>query len=58
MAVMLEGNTLSDALTNVSSVISTVTTTITGNSILFTLFAGGLVAMGAKLFRKIKNSVK
>ncbi len=53
----MEGG-IGDALTNVTTVLSTVTTVITGSPILMTMFAGGLIAVGAKAFKAIKNAVK
>lgn len=54
----MEGSTLASALTNMSSVLSTVVSTITGNVIMFTMFAGGLMVVGAKVFKRIKNASK
>lgn len=56
--LLTSGTTLSDALTNFGSVLTQVTSTITGNVILFTMFAGGLLAVGAKVFKRIKNASK
>lgn len=58
MGIFLSGEGVTSYLTDVSSVLSTVTTTITGSPILMTMFATGLIAVGAKAFKKIKNSVK
>lgn len=49
---------MSTALTNITSVLTTVTTIITGNDVLMTMFAGGLLVVGAKVFKRIKNAVK
>ena len=49
---------MSDAITNVLSVLTAVTGVITGSEILMTMFAGGLFVVGAKVFKRIKNSVK
>ena len=49
---------MSTALTNIESVLTSVTTIITGNDILMTMFAGGLLVVGAKVFKRIKNAVK
>lgn len=46
------------ALSNMDSVLGSVVTVITGNAIIYTMFAGGLLAVGAKVFKKIKNAVK
>ena len=49
---------MSDALSNFTTVMTNLTGVITGNDILMTMFAGGLLVVGAKVFKKIKNSVK
>ena len=49
--------TMATALANMSSVLTTVATIITGNEILFTMFAGGLLVVGARVFKRIKNAV-
>lgn len=49
---------MASALSDISDVLTTVVEIITGNSILFTCFAGGLVIVGAKVFKRIKNAVK
>ena len=49
---------MSTALTNFTSVLTSVVGIITGNEIMFTMFAGGLLVVGAKVFKKIKNAVK
>ena len=50
--------TLSSALTDATSVVSSVVGIITDNAILLAMFAGGLLAVGAKVFKKVKNSAK
>ena len=40
------------------SIISAITTFITGNVIMMTMFAGGLFVVGAKVFKRIKNASK
>lgn len=50
--------TLSSALTDASSVVSSVVSIITGNAVLMAMFAAGLLTVGAKVFKRIKNSVK
>lgn len=50
--------TLATALTSFGSVMTQVWTTISGNEGLFVMFAGGCLAVGAKVFKKIKNAVK
>ncbi len=50
--------TIASALSNMSTVLTSVAGIITGNEIMFTMFAGGLLVVGAKVFKKIKNAVK
>lgn len=52
------GVSISSALTDFSSVLTSVVGVITGNPILLTMFAGGLIAVGAKVFKSIKNASK
>lgn len=52
---MAEG-ALSTALSNISTVISSVVGIISGNTILMTMFAGGLIIVGAKVFKKLKKA--
>lgn len=52
----MEGGTLTSALSDITTVLSTVTSIITGNAILFTMFAGGLVAVGARVFKSISRA--
>lgn len=49
---------MAEAITNVTTVLTSVTTFITGSPILMTMFAGGLFVVGARVFRSIKKSVK
>lgn len=53
----MDGNTISSALSDFGTVMSNLVSIITGNAILFTMFAGGLLAVGAKIFRKIRHAV-
>lgn len=46
------------ALTNIGTVMTSLVGIITGNPIIFTMFAGGLLITGAKVFKRIKNAVK
>ena len=55
---MGEVSALSTALTNIGSVLTTTVGIITDNPILMTCFAGGLLVVGAKVFKRIKNAVK
>ena len=50
--------TLATALTSFTSVMTQVWTVISGNEGLFVMFAGGCLAVGARVFKKIKNAVK
>lgn len=54
----METSTISTALTSMGTVLGSVVDIITDNSIMFTMFAGGLLVVGAKVFKKIKNAVK
>lgn len=56
--VLAEGTALSNGLTDFSSVMTSVVGIISDNAVLMTIFCGGLLAVGAKVFRKIKNAVK
>lgn len=49
---------MSTALTNFGTVLTTVATFIQGNEIMMTMFAGGLLVVGAKVFKRIKNASK
>lgn len=49
---------MADAITDVTSVLTAVTGVITGSTVLMTMFACGLFVVGAKVFKRIKNSVK
>lgn len=55
---VMEGSALTTALTNITSVMSTVGSIITGNVVLMTMFAGGLLTVGATVFKRLKNAVK
>lgn len=49
---------MSQALTDFSTVLTSLVNVIEGNAILMTMFAGGLFAVAAKVFKRIKNAVK
>lgn len=49
---------MSTALSNFGDVMTSIVGIITDNNILFTMFAGGLLVVGARVFKKIKNAVK
>ena len=53
----MEAGSISTALSDFGTVMTNLVNIITGNSILFTMFAGGLLAVGAKIFRKIRHAV-
>lgn len=55
---MGETSGIASALGDFATVMTNVASIITGNPIIFTMFAGGLLVVGAKVFKKIKNSVK
>lgn len=48
----------STALSNFVDVLGEVSEFIGDSAILMTMFAGGLMVVGAKVFKRIKNSVK
>lgn len=48
---------MSTGLTNFSTVLTTVVGIIEDNAVLMTMFCGGLLIVGAKVFKKIKKSV-
>lgn len=54
----METMNLTTALTSFVSVMTQVWNVISGNEGLFVMFAGGCLAVGAKVFKKIKNAVK
>ena len=47
---------MSGAITNFVSILTEVTTVITGSDVLMTMFVGGLFVVGAKVFKKIKKA--
>lgn len=56
--VVFEATALEAALANMGTALTTVVGTITDNTILMTMFAGGLLAVGAKVFKRIKHAAK
>lgn len=56
--VVLEATALEGALASMTTVLTKVVGTITDNTILMTMFAGGLLAVGAKVFKRIKRAAK
>lgn len=45
-------------LSDFADVMTSVVGIITGNAVLMTIFCGGLLAVGAKVFKRIKRAVK
>lgn len=56
--ITAEAPTLAEALSNFSTVMTSLVGIIEGNTVIFTMFAGGLLVVAAKVFKRIKNSVK
>lgn len=56
--MILDGVTLSGALTDATSVVTSVIGIITDNAILLTMFASGLLVVGAKVFKGLKRASK
>lgn len=54
---METGSTIASALSDFGTVMTNLVGIITGNAILFTMFAGGLLAVGAKIFKRIRHAV-
>lgn len=55
---MMETMNLTTALTSFVGVMTQVWNVISGNEGLFVMFAGGCLAVGARVFKKIKNAVR
>lgn len=49
--------TISSALTDFTSVLNSTINVIQGNAVLMTMFVGGLMAVAARIFRKLKKAV-
>lgn len=49
---------VTQGVTDILSVVTTMITTITGNAILAALLAAGFVTVALKLFKRMKRSVK
>lgn len=58
MPTVFEAVTMSTGITNVVSALESVTGIITGSEVLMTMFCGGLLVIGAKVFKRIKNASK
>lgn len=50
--------TIATMITSFSTVMTSLVGIITGNTVLYTLLAGSLVATAAGVFKRIKNAVK
>lgn len=53
----MEANTISTALTNIGSVVTSCVGIVTDNAILMTVFAGGLLAVGFRAIRWAKKAI-
>lgn len=49
---------VTQGVTDIMAIVSTMITTITGNAILCALLASGFVVVALKLFKKIKKAAK
>lgn len=49
---------MTQGLADFVSVLTEVTTYITSSSVLMAMFCGGLMVVGAKVFKRLKNAVK
>lgn len=58
MVVLDTATAITSGLANMSDVLTSVVGTITDNVILSTMFTGGLLIVGAKVFKRIKNASK
>ena len=54
----MEPTTIATALTNIGTVVTSAIGIITDNTILMTVFAGGLLAVGFRAIRWAKRSVR
>ena len=54
-AILGEAGSLTDAVSNIMGVVSTVMTTITGNSILLTFFGAGIVGIAIAIVKKLRT---
>lgn len=50
--------TVAEAITQVTSVLTSVTGIITSSEVLMPMFVAGLFVVGAKVFKRIKGAVK
>ena len=49
---------MGEALTQVSSLVTTAVTTITGNEVLMVMFVGGLLGIGFKIVAQAKHAAR
>ena len=49
---------MATGLSNFADVLTSVVSIISNNEVLMTMFCGGLLVVGAKVFKRIKNAVK
>lgn len=54
----METVTISTMLTSFGTVMTSMLGIVTGNAVLYTILAGGLVSAAARVFKRIKNAVK
>ena len=55
---VFEAVTMTQGLGNVVTALEKVTDIITSSEVLMTMFCGGLLVIGAKVFKRIKNASK
>ena len=55
-AMALEGGSITDAVTSIMGVVSTVITTVTNNPILLVFFASGVVGIAIGIVRGLKRA--
>lgn len=55
-AMAVEGGTITEAVSSIMGVVSTVITTVTGNPILLVFFASGVVGIAIGIVRGLKRA--
>lgn len=55
-AMAVEGGSITDAVTSIMGVVSTVITTVTNNPILFVFFTSGVVGIAIGIVRGLKRA--
>lgn len=55
-AMAVEGGTITEAVSSIMGVVSTVITTVTNNSILLVFFASGVVGIAIGIVRGLKRA--